>query len=129
MVEIVIMNDLEWLMLSYYVVYYDKFRKIMQQTEKEVLKWYRPRWYIYQITSNSCWRIFPTLYIFIPQTSYTFVNSIYPQFTNLDVPSKFDLIMNNPKVIKRTAQFIVTCYDVRYKQLFNEMDFNVNNDI
>ncbi len=32
-----------------------------------------------------------------------FVNSIYPQFTNLDVPSKFDLIMNNPKVIKYTA--------------------------
>ncbi len=37
--------------------------------------------------------------------------------------------MNNPKVIKRTAQFIVTCYDVRCKKLFNEMDFNVNNDI
>ncbi len=35
--------------------------------------------------------------------------------------------MNNPKVIKHTAQFIVTCYDVRCKQLFNEMDFNINN--
>ncbi len=42
------------------------------------------------------------------QTFYTFVKSIYPQFTNLDVSSKFDLIMINPKVIKHTAQFIVT---------------------
>ncbi len=57
---------------------------------------------------------------------YTFVNSINHQFTNLDVPSKFDLIMNNPKVIKQTAQF-VTCYDMRCKQRFNEMDVNVNN--
>ncbi len=62
-------------------------------------------------------------------TFYAFVNSINPQFTNLDVPSKFKLIMNNPTVIKHTALFIVTCYDVRCKQLFNEMDFNVNNDI
>ncbi len=37
--------------------------------------------------------------------------------------------MNNPKVIKRTAQFNVTCYDVRCKQHFNEINFNVNNDI
>ncbi len=63
------------------------------------------------------------------QTFYAFVNSINLQFTNLDVPSKFGLIMNNPKVIKHTTQFIVTCYDVRCKQLFNEMDFGVNNDI
>ncbi len=63
------------------------------------------------------------------QTFYAFVNSMNPQFTNLDVPNKFDLIMNNPKVIKHTTQFIVTCYDVRCKQLFKEMDFNVNNDI
>ncbi len=63
------------------------------------------------------------------QTFYAFVNSINPQFTNLDVPSKFNIIMNNPKVIKCTAQFIVTCYDVRCKQLFNEINFNVNNDI
>ncbi len=63
------------------------------------------------------------------QTFYTFVNSINRQFTNLDVPTKFDLIMNNPNVIKRTAQFIVTCYDVRCKQHLNEMDFNVNNGI
>ncbi len=53
------------------------------------------------------------------QTFYAFVNSINPQFTYLDVLSKFDLIMNNPKVIKRTAQFIVTCYDV-LKTLFQE---------
>ncbi len=63
------------------------------------------------------------------QLFYAFMNGINPQFTNLDVPSNFDLIMNNPKVIKHTAQFIVTCYDMRGKQLFNEMDFNVNNDI
>ncbi len=30
----VIMNDLEWPMLSYYVIYYEKFRKIMKRTEK-----------------------------------------------------------------------------------------------
>ncbi len=35
--EMVIMNNLEWAMLSYYVIYYDKFRKIMQWTEKEAL--------------------------------------------------------------------------------------------
>ncbi len=32
----VIMNDLEWPewpMLSYYVIYYEKFRKVMQRTE------------------------------------------------------------------------------------------------
>ncbi len=34
-----------------------------------------------------------------------------------------------PCTPKRTAQFIVTCYDVRCKQIFNEIDFNVNNDI
>ncbi len=28
---------LEWTMLSYYVIYYEKFRKIMQRTEKEAL--------------------------------------------------------------------------------------------
>ncbi len=33
----VIMNALEWSMLSYYVIYYEKFRKIMQWTEKEAL--------------------------------------------------------------------------------------------
>ncbi len=33
----VIMNDLEWPMLSYYVSYYEKFRKVMQQTENEAL--------------------------------------------------------------------------------------------
>ncbi len=33
----VIMNDLEWPMLSYYVIYYEKFRKIMQQTEMKYL--------------------------------------------------------------------------------------------
>ncbi len=27
----VIMNDLEWQMLSYYVIYYEKFRKVMQE--------------------------------------------------------------------------------------------------
>ncbi len=35
--EMVIMNDLEWPMLSYYVIYYEKFRKVMQRTEKEAL--------------------------------------------------------------------------------------------
>ncbi len=33
----VIMNDLEEPMLSYYVLYYEKFRKVMQRTEKEAL--------------------------------------------------------------------------------------------
>ncbi len=33
----VIMNDLEWPMLSYYVIYYEKLRKVMQRTEKEAL--------------------------------------------------------------------------------------------
>ncbi len=32
-----IMNDLEQPMLSYYVIYFEKFRKIMQRTEKEAL--------------------------------------------------------------------------------------------
>ncbi len=36
--KIVIMNDLEQSMLSYYVTYFEKFRKIIQQTEKEPLK-------------------------------------------------------------------------------------------
>ncbi len=31
------MNDLEQPMLSYYVIYFEKVRKIMQQTEKEAL--------------------------------------------------------------------------------------------
>ncbi len=34
----VIMNDLEWPMLSYYVIYYEKFRKVMKRTEKEALR-------------------------------------------------------------------------------------------
>ncbi len=32
-----IMNDLEWPMLSYYVLYYEKFWKVFQWTEKEAL--------------------------------------------------------------------------------------------
>ncbi len=32
------MNDLEWSMLSYYVIYYEKFKKVMQRTKKEALK-------------------------------------------------------------------------------------------
>ncbi len=35
----VIMNALERQMLSYYVTYYEKFRKVMKQTEKEALNW------------------------------------------------------------------------------------------
>ncbi len=31
------MNDLEWPMLSYYVMYYAKFRKVMHRTEKDAL--------------------------------------------------------------------------------------------
>ncbi len=38
----VIMNDLEWPMLSYYVIYYERFRKDMQRTEKVALSW---KWY------------------------------------------------------------------------------------
>ncbi len=34
----VIMNVLKWPMLSYYVIYYEKFKKVMQWTEKEALK-------------------------------------------------------------------------------------------
>ncbi len=33
----VMMNDLEWPMFSYYVIYYEKFKNVMQQTEKEAL--------------------------------------------------------------------------------------------
>ncbi len=33
----VIVNDLERPMLSYYVIYYEKFKKVMQWTEKEAL--------------------------------------------------------------------------------------------
>ncbi len=32
-----IMNDLEWSMLSYYVIEFEKFRNVMQQTEKVAL--------------------------------------------------------------------------------------------
>ncbi len=35
--DIVIINDLKWPMLSYYVIYYTKFRKVTQPTEKEAL--------------------------------------------------------------------------------------------
>ncbi len=35
--EMVIMNDVEWPMISYCVIYYEKFRKVMQRTEKEAL--------------------------------------------------------------------------------------------
>ncbi len=35
--EMVIMNDLEWPMLSYYVIYYEKFKKVIQRIEKEAL--------------------------------------------------------------------------------------------
>ncbi len=34
----VIMNDLEQLMLSYYVIYFEKFRKVMQQAEERSFK-------------------------------------------------------------------------------------------
>ncbi len=35
----VIKNDLEWPMLSYYVIYYEKFRKVMQWTENVALNY------------------------------------------------------------------------------------------
>ncbi len=35
---VIIMNDLEWPMLSYYVIYYEKFKKVKQQTEKVASK-------------------------------------------------------------------------------------------
>ncbi len=35
--EMVTMNDLDWPMLSYYVIYYKTFRNVMQRTEKEAL--------------------------------------------------------------------------------------------
>ncbi len=40
-------GDHEWPMLSYYVIYYEQFRKIMQQTEKEAL--------INLYLSRGCW--------------------------------------------------------------------------
>ncbi len=33
----VIMNELEWQMLSYYVIYYDKFRNVMKWADKLAL--------------------------------------------------------------------------------------------
>ncbi len=33
------MNDLERPMLSYYVIYYEKFKKVMHRKEKEALKY------------------------------------------------------------------------------------------
>ncbi len=33
----VVMNDLEQLKLSHYVIYFEMFRNVMQQTEKEAL--------------------------------------------------------------------------------------------
>ncbi len=37
-----IMNNLEWPMLSYYVIYYETFRKVMHRTEKVALSGVRP---------------------------------------------------------------------------------------
>ncbi len=31
------MNDVEWPMLLYYVIYYEKFKNVMQRTEKVAL--------------------------------------------------------------------------------------------
>ncbi len=42
----VIMNDLEWPMLSYYVIYFERFRKVMQQTEKVALMYSTLEWAI-----------------------------------------------------------------------------------
>ncbi len=51
----VIMNDFEWSMLSYYVIYLQNFRKIMQQAEMGALiNIYLSKYYIYiQKLSNS----------------------------------------------------------------------------
>ncbi len=38
----VIMNDVEWLMLSYYVINYEKFKNVMKPTEKVALRYYKP---------------------------------------------------------------------------------------
>ncbi len=35
--EMVIMNGLEWSMLLYYVIYYEKFKQVMERIEKEAL--------------------------------------------------------------------------------------------
>ncbi len=37
--EMVIMNDVEWPRLSYYVIYYEKFKQVTQRTEKVALSY------------------------------------------------------------------------------------------
>ncbi len=41
----VIMNDLEWPMLSYYMIENEKFKKVMQQSEKVALNIYESLWH------------------------------------------------------------------------------------
>ncbi len=48
----VIMNDFEWQMLSYYVIWYEKFTKVMQPTEKVALICLQP--YQYPILDMCC---------------------------------------------------------------------------
>ncbi len=38
--EMVIMNDFEWPMLLYYVIYDEKFKNVIQRTEKVALRRY-----------------------------------------------------------------------------------------
>ncbi len=57
-----IMNDLEWPMLSYYVIYYEKFRKVMLRTEKEALTWV---WIEFGVHASKIhlygWRLVPSI--------------------------------------------------------------------
>ncbi len=48
----VIMNDLEWPMHSYYVIYYEKIKKVMQQTEKEALLYRNGTFYSHSKTGE-----------------------------------------------------------------------------
>ncbi len=58
--EMVIMKDLEWPMLSYYVIYYEKFWKVMQQTEKIALTvGTPPRMWVTCMRANIDW-LWPT---------------------------------------------------------------------
>ncbi len=44
--EMVIMNDLEWALLSYYVIYYEKIKKKSCIKQKEALVYIHP---VYQV--------------------------------------------------------------------------------
>ena len=52
---------------------------------------------------------------------FNHVFNLYPNFLNLEIPEKWDIVMNNKQILPKTGQFIVNAMEVRNSVLYDKM--------